>query len=417
MAAPSPAPSKPHLLLMALAGLGLAACTGGDGGADAAGRTAAGPDPVPEAPGAAPEGAGRLVIIGGALQADNDAVYDAVVEGLQGDGPLCILPTASGSPQSSMASAAERFRSRLPDRAVEGILLTVDRPDEARDPAVVARIRACAGFFFTGGSQSRIIDVFRPGEGDTAAYDALMDRWLAGAVVAGTSAGAAMMSTPSIGGGSSEGALAHGVRSTDDGDGVWVRPGMDLVGWGIVDQHFLARGRWGRLLVAVGDSDATDRGVGIDENTALVMDGPSGRVVGASGVIWVREASEPGIFQMALLGRGDRITPTTGVFEPALGKQALVEPVDPENTGAPTGGGPFDRWALLHALEALGRSPDPSLTLSHATGTVRLEKAPGFVALRDDGTGVEGAAPGLTVGPVRVVLEPAGASRPADGEG
>lgn len=376
------------------------------------------PDPIPAGE------PGPLVVIGGALEADNDAVYREVLAGLAGPGPLCVIPTASGSPRESVAAAAERFQSRIGgDREVQGILITVANAGDARTAALADALGRCAGFFFTGGSQSRILDVFRPAGEDTPAFQALWERWRDGAVVAGTSAGAAMMSRRSIVGGSSSGALAHGLRDREEGEGVWVREGLGFTDRFVVDQHFLARGRWGRLAVALLADPHARAGAGIDENTALVVQRGTARVIGASGVVWMRETGEPGTLRLDLLGRGDRVDLATGMTTRARGRLTL-EGESPVGTAGPDdgtatgpGGGParepavapFDRWALLHLLEALGRSPDRSIRLDAGPGAggtlLVLEKLPGFTATRRGGAdgdagGVRGAPPGLSVGPL-----------------
>jgi len=231
-------------------------------------------------------GPGRLVIIGGGLQAANTAVYQAILNGRSGEGPLCVFPTASANPESSMESAISAFDAVGGVGTTRGIVLTVDNPEDAGLPQIVNQIQACSGFYFVGGQQSRIVQVFRPGEGDTPAYVSLLERYAAGAVVSGSSAGAAIMTDPMIGGGSSAGALRSGVRDAGIEEGVILEKGMGLLESAFVDQHFLARGRWARLLVAVLATEGYDLGMGIDENTALVVDGDSAWVVGASGVIF-----------------------------------------------------------------------------------------------------------------------------------
>ncbi|GIT51179.1 MAG: hypothetical protein Ct9H300mP15_13920 [Gemmatimonadota bacterium] len=82
-------------------------------------------------------------------------------------------------------------------------------------------------------------------------------------------------------------AVTHGVR-LPDGDGVHTRgKGMGFFELGMLDQHFLARGRIGRLLVSTLQENSPQIGLGIDENTALVVDGDSAWVGGASGVVVV----------------------------------------------------------------------------------------------------------------------------------
>ena len=139
--------------------------------------------------------AGRLVIIGGGLQADNAAVYESVLDGRVGDGPLCVLPTASGEPVASLEHAVDRFTGYAGVGSVKGVLLSTDEPSRAHEPSVASDLATCSGFFYTGGVQSRVVDVFLPVGDTTQAYRALRQRWQEGAVVSGTSAGAAMMST------------------------------------------------------------------------------------------------------------------------------------------------------------------------------------------------------------------------------
>ena len=67
---------------------------------------ACGPDGAEEAEAAA-GAAGRLVIVGGALQAENSAVYQAIVDGREGEGPLCVIPTASSDPLEAIEGEAE----------------------------------------------------------------------------------------------------------------------------------------------------------------------------------------------------------------------------------------------------------------------------------------------------------------------
>ena len=109
---------------------------------------------------------GRLVIVGGALEDDNAAVYRAIVDGAIGDGPLCVLPTASGVPESSMASAVARPAALHARRCRRGVPITSENAPGVARPGVLAAARRCSGFFFTGGDQSRVVDTFLP-EGDT----------------------------------------------------------------------------------------------------------------------------------------------------------------------------------------------------------------------------------------------------------
>jgi len=412
-------------LFAALAPLALAACGTESSEPDAGNESASS---------ATADGPGRLVIVGGGLDADTEVVYQAVLEARQGDGPFCVMPTASGAPEGSMNSAVERFE-RYGEEGIEvtGIWITTENMEAASNPAVVDSIAACSGYWFVGGSQSRVTQTFRPEEGDTPGYEALMRRWNEGAVVSGSSAGAAMMSTRSIGGGSPAEALEVGVaRDMDgdwsaDGDGVWVLPGMDFVPWAIVGQHHLARGRWGRLVVAT-MVEQDEIGFGIDENTAVVVDhsadGPVGTVIGASSVLFV-DVSEAEVdatnrtasnIRLELLGAGDRFDFGTGaVTRETLGRVAPDGTIDTSASGEPgellaqpsieeIQADPFERWYFLHLLNQMAASETFSeVTLDGGARMLTLRPGNGAVAWADPrGEAVEGAGTpyALSVGPV-----------------
>ena len=358
-----------------------------------------------------PGGPGRLVIIGGALQADNAIVYQAVVEARAGGGPLCVVPTASSDPAESMAGAVQRLAEYAGVGSVKGILISTEDPARAQDPSVVAELAACSGFYFTGGSQSRIVDVFLPAGDTTEAYRAVKQRWQEGAVVAGSSAGAAMMSRVMISGGSSAEAVSYGVADDQDADGVQIRQGMGFFE-PLLDQHFLARGRIGRLLISVIQTDLPQVGLGIDENTALIVDGDSAVVVGASGVIVVdgRTASRTAAHRASeltvnLAGAGDVIDLRTLEIRVPSDKRAV--PIVDQSVELPED--PFARWAFLHLVAGLARSSAREATFDLSDATLRVVKDAGFSASMVESTGgVEMTPMGLSAGPFRVDLLPSG---------
>ena len=254
----------------------------------------------------ASEGPGRLVIVGGALSAENADVYQAIAEARLGNGPVCVIPTASGDPAASMESSRSALSRYVGAQGVTGILLSLDDPSRAQAPSVAAEIATCSGFYFTGGAQSRVVDFFLPQGDTTAAFRALWDRWREGAVLAGSSAGAAMMSGVMIASGGSLEAVQHGLAAEEDGDGLSIRSGMGFFTEAILDQHFLARGRIGRLVVATLATELPV-GLGIDENTALVVDGDSARVAGASGVVVVDARSAERTGEAEGSGEADKV--------------------------------------------------------------------------------------------------------------
>jgi cyanophycinase len=126
--------------------------------------------------------------------------------------------------------------------------------------------------WFAGGSQNRLMEALREGE----VIEALRARHLAGAVLGGTSAGAAVMSKLMITGEAESRKIV--AKGTELADGLGLVPGT------IIDQHFHARRRFNRLLSAVLDNPK-ELGIGIDERTAIVVRGRSFEVVGESGAL------------------------------------------------------------------------------------------------------------------------------------
>lgn len=350
---------------------------------------------------------GRLVIIGGALDAENADVFHAILQGRSGDAPLCVVPTASSDAEEAMTGMVERLDGYGGAGAATGVLISTDDPERARDPEVATALSRCSGFYFTGGSQSRVLDVFLPDGDTTVAYRALRSRWEEGAVLAGSSAGAAMMSSVMISGGSSEEAVEVGVAADAEADGVQLRPGMGFFPAAVLDQHFLARGRIGRLLVTTLQDGTPRVGLGIDENTALIVDGDSAVVVGASGVVVVdgrsadRTAPHRGAgIEVSLAGAGDVVDLTTFEVRHGDGKRAVPVTDAPFRAAEDV----LDRWVFLHVLLGLATLDTAELAFTVPGATLTVAKTADFAAVRSEGVGVEGAPRGFSAGPLVVGL-------------
>ncbi|WP_373059517.1 cyanophycinase [Gemmatimonas sp.] len=364
---------------------------------------------------------GRLVIVGGALRDTNTAVYRAILDARQGSGPFCIIPTAGATPESAMDGPVRTFERYSGAGTARGVLISAKQPETARDPAVVAQLEACSGFYFIGGVQSRVTAAFRPDGQSTPAYEAVLKRWRVGAVVAGSSAGAAIMSDPMIANGTSAGAFSRGLvrregAAADDDStaGMVMSHGLGFFPAALADQHFLARGRFGRLLVALLDVPGFDLAFGIDENTALVVDGLQVRAVGASAVAVfdARDAVRAGRsargVTMHLMGSGDAFDLKSRRYTASAEKTALdaggPAVVSPANIFAP--------WEFLRTLDAFGRSTDRELSWPVSGGAITLRKADAFRATRLDGTGVQNVVAGLGMTGLRMDVErPATAGR------
>ena len=229
------------------------------------------------------------------------------------------------------------------------------------------------------------------------------------------SAGAAMMSDPMIGSGDSVAALEHGLVDHDaEGEGVWIRGGMGFLAGALTDQHFLARGRLGRLLAVLDARQDVRLAYGVDENTAIVVRGDHAAVVGASGVVVVdmRPARRDGTGQgfrnarMFLLGDGDRFLPGSGEAVPSVAK-APVPAADPESTPPPPV--PTEPWiddAFARFLVPFAPYPAPGAILPAGRFVVRLSKPDGFRVLARPGRGAYRGPDALFAGPLTLDLVP-----------
>lgn len=167
---------------------------------------------------------------------------------------IAILPSASQDERTGPA-----YHSIFSDFGAKSVdVLALFHHDDAYDIDAVKTLEHATGIFLTGGDQNKITSVLS----NTPALEAIKKAYLQGAVVGGTSAGAAALSDPMIGGGS-RGSLARSGMAK-------IAPGLGLAKSLIVDQHFHQRERLGRLMYAV-MLNSHLVGVGVDEDTAAII--------------------------------------------------------------------------------------------------------------------------------------------------
>lgn len=230
---------------------------------------------------------GSLVIIGGALRFGEKEVWERVVELAGGKGAkIAVFPTASGNPIRSGNRIMNALRAAggypfLVPVALQKI--DVDYRQAVNDPILIAQVRAAGGVFFTGGEQSRIIQALYTEDGkNTPILDAVWDVYHQGGVVAGTSAGAAVMSRIMFR--DARNVLDTLTRGVTMGKEISHGLGFLDPSW-FVEQHSLARGRFARALAAM-QSQGLKYGIGVEENTALVITGGSQlKVIGHKGAV------------------------------------------------------------------------------------------------------------------------------------
>lgn len=204
--------------------------------------------------------------------------------------------------------------------------------DQADTDSVAALLADATGVWFGGGDQVRLANALL----GTKTAAAIHARYRAGAVIGGTSAGAAIMSTPMITGderrrgGDRYPADSDQVFITIDRDNVITTKGLGLVTAAIVDQHFIRRKRGNRLLSLVLEGPVR-LGAGIDESTALIV-GPDGRwrTSGASSVVIFDARQATRSATGAPLGGSNirtHILPPGSRFDPVTGRVTLPPPV------------------------------------------------------------------------------------------
>lgn len=219
---------------------------------------------------------GSLVIIGGAEDREGDCtVLREFVRRAGGIQARIVVFTAATSMPREVGEDYIRIFERL--GAEQTQVIDTEHPEDGDRQDAVDKAQQATGFFFTGGDQARIVELVK----GTRVDQVVRKRHAQGAVVGGTSAGAAMMPDRMIIEGDS--ATNPKVNAVEIGPGMGFLPGI------VVDQHFSQRGRLGRLIAALVQQPAI-LGIGIDENTAVLVHGDEFEVVGAGAVTVVDES-------------------------------------------------------------------------------------------------------------------------------
>jgi cyanophycinase len=280
-------------------------------------------------PGYAPEPApasaarGTLYIVGGGTQ--TPAMVERFVELAGGArrARIAVVPMASGEPVPTGREKADDLR-RL---GADAFVLHLTR-EQAMGDSAARLLEGVTGVWFSGGDQARLL-VLR----GTPVLDAIRRRYQEGAVIGGTSAGAAVMSDSMLTGNQWRPGEAAAGYFGDEYPRVArasaeIVAGLGLLPGTIVDQHFLRRERHNRLLSAVLERPGLI-GVGIDESTALVVH-PGGiwTVEGESAVLIVdaRHAriTEPGARTLGAADARLHLLPPGGGFDPRTGRAWLA---------------------------------------------------------------------------------------------
>ncbi len=219
---------------------------------------------------------GFVIPIGGAEEKVNEPIILEKFCQLSGgaDGKILVIPTAS-----ELEDTGPRYVEIFENMGAKSKFIAVDEREDCFKEEIQDSLSKATGIFITGGNQLRLSTIL----GGTPVAKMIRSMNAAGVHVAGTSAGAAIMSEHMIAGGRT------GPTPTEDG--ATMAPGLGLTNKVIIDQHFRQRDRIGRLMTALSYNPFVS-GIGIDEDTAAFI-GPDGvfEVVG-SGAITVVDPAE-----------------------------------------------------------------------------------------------------------------------------
>lgn len=219
---------------------------------------------------------GYVIPIGGAEAKRKDPVILERFVALCGgaDARILVIPTAS-----LLDETGPLYQELFEGMGAKAVCTPIEDRDDCFQEDILATLERASGIFITGGNQLRLSTIL----GGTPVARAIRRLNAEGVHMAGTSAGAAIISEHMIAGG-------RGGPSPRE-SGVVLAPGLGLTNRVIIDQHFNRRGRMGRLLAALSFNPFAC-GLGIDENTAAFI-APDGTMEAVgSGTVTVVDPSD-----------------------------------------------------------------------------------------------------------------------------
>jgi cyanophycinase len=216
---------------------------------------------------------GSLILIGGGTTRGGAPIASFIeLVGAKDGAPIVGFTTAS----SQVAVARNMWLADLEAAGAADVSIPlVESREQACDPEIVRQVRSARGIFLGGGDQVKLVSIFA----GTPLEEAIRDAYIEGAIICGTSAGAAALTKTTLAGNEvdEEGKLVE----------QYIGPGLGLLGYHtLIDTHFTQRRRLYRLFVAIAEFPAL-MGLGIDEDTALLVKREIATVVGKGAMTFV----------------------------------------------------------------------------------------------------------------------------------
>lgn len=218
-----------------------------------------------------------LIIIGGAEDKKGDKkILQEVCAHIEKSSELLLIVTVATEKPTEVGN---EYTNLFSDMGIKHLsILHVENREDALKAENIELIKKSSLIFFTGGDQLRITSIL----GGTPLYSCMKEKYTKGCVFVGTSAGASVMSDTMI------------VKGIDDESPrkctLKMAPGLGLINGVIIDQHFAQRGRVGRLLVGVAENPEI-LGIGIDEDTSIIVNRENVLRVLGSGAVYVIDGS------------------------------------------------------------------------------------------------------------------------------
>jgi cyanophycinase len=223
---------------------------------------------------------GKLFIIGGGDRSDNLMKQLLSVAELSPKDYIVVLPMSSEEPDSSFIF----FKTQMVKLTSNPIVMLNFTKETAQNKALTDSVQKAKLIFISGGDQTRFMNVVK----NTPIKTAILKAYENGSTISGTSAGAAVMSEKMITGNQKLKKEYSGTFDNIRYDNLETSEGLGLLKTVVIDQHFLKRSRYNRLLTALVEfPDLT--GIGIDEATAIIVRNNQIEVAGESQVIVIKK--------------------------------------------------------------------------------------------------------------------------------
>ena len=222
---------------------------------------------------------GKLFIIGGGDRSDALMKQVLSVSELTKKDFIVVLPMSSEEPDSSFIF----FKTQMVKLTPNPIVMLNFNKETAQNKKLTDSLQKAKLIFISGGDQTRFMNVVQ----NTPIQMAIQKAYQNGSTISGTSAGAAVMSEKMITGNQKLQKEYSGTFDNIRYDNLETVEGLGLLKTAIIDQHFLKRNRYNRLLSALVEFP-TLTGIGIDESTAIIVRNNQIEVAGESEVIVVK---------------------------------------------------------------------------------------------------------------------------------